>query len=383
MNFPKTHYEMSRDAAPFVPPVRYPSPPKNMWYEVPKEPPTPTTQRPRAIFPWETNQPRASRTFAGEPEPSVEARDFGETWQTRDSGAHTESSSTARSDTPAEAKNEPPTPSTPTIKVTSSDPWNAFSRLNAWDDVPEIGRYVEGLQKHRRGKSQGSGVVSPVGVQPATPAGSGMRAKRGSFKLTDFPSEVERPSLPVTPAPVHRRSYWGEDAAKPGDEKPGEQLPLAEGVPAQSEWVCVHGRRWKPSDCLCEFTDMVRQYKDPVAQLQKLAKQQSDMLLRKLGGEEGTDSSREIPTRSLPFGSEDVKPSAFVPGSTPGPSGSASRGIVHSPRPVKGEATTSLVRNIGGDEPSGPASGSSLPPVPGTAPAPTLGQSPMPRQRQF
>ncbi|KAK0392105.1 hypothetical protein NLU13_1603 [Sarocladium strictum] len=339
INFPKTHYEMSRDAAPFVPPARYPSPPKNMWYEVPKEPPTPT--RPRAIFPWEHNQPRASRTFAGEPEPSVDTRDF------------------APPDTAAEAKNEPPTPSTPTIKITSSDPWNSFTRLNAWDDVPEIGRYVEGLQKNRRGKSQGSGGVSPVGVRPTTPTGSGRRAKHGTFKLTDFPSEVERPSLPVTPAPIHRRSYWGEEAVKPGDEKPGEQLPVAEGVPAQSEW-------------------------DPVAQLQKLAKQQSDMLLRKLGGEEGTDPSREIPTRPLPFGSDDVKSShTFVPGTAHGFSASASsRGIVHSPRPVKGEATTSLVRNIGGVQ-SSETAGGNLPPVPGTAAAPTLGESLIPRRRQF
>jgi hypothetical protein len=367
---------MSRDAAPFVPPVRYPSPPKNMWYEVPKEPPTPTAQRPRAIFPWEINQPRASRTFAGEPEPSVDTRDFGETWQTGGPGSHAEAICTARSDT-AETKSEPPTPSTPTIRVTSSDPWGSFSRQNAWDEVPEIGRYVDGLQKHRRGKSQGSAGVTSPGVQPATPTGSGLRAKRASFKLTDFPTEVERPSLPVTPAPIHRGSYWGEDAAKPGDVKPGEKLPVAEGVPAQSEWVCVHGRRWSPSDCLCEFTDMVRQYKDPVAQLQKLAKQQSDMLLRRLGGDESGDQSREIPSRSLPFGSEEVKSGA--PGMSPDLAATASRGIVHSPRPVKGEATTSLVRNIG-DESYSSTSSNSLPPVPGTAAAPTLGHSPRPRQ---
>ena len=234
--------------------------------------------------------------------------------------------------------------------------------------MPEIGRYVDGLQKHRRGKSQGSvGVTSP-GVQPATPTGSGLREKRRSFRLTDFPSEVERPSLPVTPAPIHRGSYWGEDAAEPGDEKPGPQLPVAEGVPAQSEWVCVHGRRWTPSDCLCEFTDIIQQYKDPVAQLQKLAKQQSDMLLRRLSGEDGNDPARAIPTRPLPFGSEDAM-------SAP----STSQGVVHSPRPVKGEATTSLVRNIGGEESAEAVGSSSLPPVPGTAAAPTLRDSLMPR----
>ncbi|GJN81170.1 glycogenin glucosyltransferase [Purpureocillium lilacinum] len=64
LNFPSTHYEMSRDVKPFVPPARYPSPPKNMWYEVPQEPPQ--TQPLQPIFPWETKQPKPSRAFASE-----------------------------------------------------------------------------------------------------------------------------------------------------------------------------------------------------------------------------------------------------------------------------------------------------------------------------
>ncbi|KAJ4156773.1 glycogenin glucosyltransferase [Fusarium falciforme] len=64
MNFPSTHYEMSQDTTPFVPPERYPSPPKNMWYEVPKEPPAPPTKAPSEIFPWERNRPPPTRSFA-------------------------------------------------------------------------------------------------------------------------------------------------------------------------------------------------------------------------------------------------------------------------------------------------------------------------------
>lgn len=53
------------------------------------------------------------------------------------------------------------------------------------------------------------------------------------MRLTDFPTELERPSLPVTPAPRRRPSFWGEER----DEK-GE-LPAAEGVPAQEDWVSL------------------------------------------------------------------------------------------------------------------------------------------------
>ena len=54
--------------------------------------------------------------------------------------------------------------------------------------------------------------------------------RRPSFKLTDFPTEVERPSLPVTPAPIRRPSFWGE-------ERDESQLPAADGVPKQEDWV--------------------------------------------------------------------------------------------------------------------------------------------------
>lgn len=52
------------------------------------------------------------------------------------------------------------------------------------------------------------------------------------MRVTDFPTEVERPSLPVTPAPI-RRSF----AQASGDEAADEQLPIAEGVPKQEDWV--------------------------------------------------------------------------------------------------------------------------------------------------
>ncbi|WYZ46507.1 hypothetical protein EsH8_IX_000732 [Colletotrichum jinshuiense] len=286
LNFPTQTYEMSQDPAPFVPPERYPSPPRDMWYEVPKEKPT---QKPRQIFPWEVNQPKPTRTFTtdlAEPEAG-------------------ESTPTGSSTTGQ--KSEPSTPATPTIKVVPSDPWTTFTRTNAWDEVPEIERYVEGLHKHRRGKSQGSAGIS-----------GGKMAKEHGLKLTDFPSVVERPSLPVTPAPIRRPKFWG-GGPRTSDGEDEEELPVAQGVPPQSDW-------------------------DPSVQLQKLAKQQSEALLRKLGaGEGGLEGvSREIPTRSFPFGSEGVVSPTYV--------AQASEGAVLSPQPVKGSATTSALRNLGGEQ---------------------------------
>ncbi|KAK2059608.1 family 8 glycosyl transferase [Colletotrichum caudatum] len=308
LNFPSQTYEMSQDPAPFVPPERYPSPPRNMWYEVPKQKPT---QKPRPLFPWEVNQPKPTRIFTAElAEPEAEessSTPTGEQAVSAVSQAPAEPSLTGSSTTGR--KGEPSTPSTPTIKVSPSDPWTAFTRTNAWDEVPEIERYVEGLQKHRRGKSQGS-----VGRSDEK------AAKEHGLKLTDFPSVVERPSLPVTPAPIRRPKFWGSGPGA-GDGDNEEELPVAHGVPPQSDW-------------------------DPSAQLQKLAKQQSEALLKKLGGGEGGPEgvSREIPTRSLPFGSEGVISPTYV--------AQSSGGVVLSPQPVKGSATTSALRSLGSERTS-------------------------------
>ena len=79
------------------------------------------------------------------------------------------------------------------------------------------------------------------------------------MRLTDFPTEFERPSLPVTPAPVRRPSFWGAERDAQGD------LPGAEGVPDQSDW-------------------------DPSARLAELQRKQSEVLAQ------GSAS----PTRAIP-----------------------------------------------------------------------------------
>ncbi|KAH6648225.1 hypothetical protein EV126DRAFT_405249 [Verticillium dahliae] len=138
----------------------------------------------------------------------------------------------------AEQKSEPVTPATPTINVIPSDPWNTFTRTNAWDEMPEIERYVEGLQKHRRVKSQGSPGIASINRKA--------KQERG-FRLTDFPSEVDRPSLPVTPAPIRRPKFWGGGDPGAGDGEDEEVLPVAEGVPLQSAW---NNFRSSPSNSL-------------------------------------------------------------------------------------------------------------------------------------
>lgn len=317
MNFPSTHYSMSEDAAPYIAPQRYPSPPKNMWYEVPKEPPAPPAQPPKPLFPWEGHQPRPSRSFAVESFVQSQT-ELAEAQQGEHESVHPPRVDTENPpiDSPAaETGAEPQTPTTPTVKVNPPPPsdWNSFQHSNAWDEIPEIGRYVEGLQKHKRGRSVGSvgTVASPV------PRGPGGRRSKPGFKLTDFPTAVERPSLPVTPAPVTRSSYWSHGEADAEDADSSQALPAAEGVPAQSDWVCVHGKRWTPSDCLCDLTDLVFVQKDPEEQLRKLAKLQHETLLRKLGSQEGDvdetgGGPRVIPKRSLPFGSEDFKSPTYV-----------------------------------------------------------------------
>ena len=119
-------------------------------------------------------------------------------------------------------------------------------------------------------------------------------------------------------------------------------LPAAEGVPSQSDWVCLHGRQWSPADCPCDLTNILRYYKDPLAQLQKLTEHQSDLLLRleesaALGEDVAGTRGQEISTRPLPSGSEDTKSPTYVAFSPP---------EVVSPKPRKPDSGSSTVQHI-------------------------------------
>ncbi|RAL68717.1 hypothetical protein DID88_007420 [Monilinia fructigena] len=198
---------------------------------------TPKYQRPPPIFPWEANPPKPSRVFPEDDYDDTVVPEAPEVPETPVAGSVVATTEDERS--------MPPTPDNSNHSA-SADPWQTYARANAWDEVPEIERYIGNMTKSRKGNIQ---VVQGYG------------------------SELERPSLPVTPAPIRSQpSFWGE-------EKDGEgALPPAEGVPAQQDW-------------------------DPAAQLDMLARRQSDVLASKLDL-----PTRDMPSRPLPYGSEPVNP---------------------------------------------------------------------------
>ena len=223
-NFPNTHYSMSQDVKPFVPPARYPSPPSDMWYEVPTHRPAPSSQSPKAIFPWEGQQPQASRAFPAVPDEPLTHL-----------GKEKEVEADTMQETAPEVDSVPTKPS-PANPVPSPSVWSSFTLVNAWDDVPEISRYVERTRGHRRGKSSQISLQASKGGDAPEPS-SKKKLNFQSLKLTDFPTEVERPSLPVTPAPVRRPSFWGDDGEDARPNVAGPIVPTAVGVPTQSDWV--------------------------------------------------------------------------------------------------------------------------------------------------
>lgn len=278
---------MSRDVTPFKAPERYPEPPKDMYYEVPE---TPTQQKPAQIFPWERNSSKPTRVFAEDlvqTPPQVEAPQavFHERKPTNSSDEEVTSPVAA---TPSSDEDVP------------ADPWQNFSNntRNAWDDIPEIEQYISTLRA-RRGNLQ---VLHNLGVS-GTEALNHSGGK--SWRLTDFPTEFERPSLPVTPAPIRRPSFWGEERDEAGE------LPAAEGVPSQEEWVCLLS--WVAITKL--FILILEQ--DPVKQLEALTKRQSLVLEKGLDA----DKAKELPQRAMPFGSEgllvQVSPGGSVESVTP------------------------------------------------------------------
>ena len=182
-----------------------------MWYEVPVKPePKPTT-----VFPWEHYAPKPTRVFA---EPPVEL-------------VETPMIPSEQEQHLLPKEPTPPGPSSSYTRVPfepSAESWQTYTRSNAWDEDPEIQRYIETIQA-RRTKSQ---VTSPGAYSNSPGKSPPSPGFRPNTKITDFPTEVERPSLPVTPAPIHRTSYGNEASGTAA-------LPVAEGVCSQEEWVGI------------------------------------------------------------------------------------------------------------------------------------------------
>lgn len=302
-NFPSEIYQMSEDPSLFQPPIDYPEPPKNLYYQIPEI--APAEKRLKPIFPWESYQQKPVRVFANEllpaspigdlmmasdkdQKPLVETGDANKEAPVAGNDEDREHSVTATdndqipsvtinggSQTPSiitdyddeEAAEEDTqdtiTPTTPTEPVKSLVPFASYSRTNAWDEIPEIELYIANLAQKRFGKLQ----TLTKNSNPSDGISSvetSQRFRRPSMKLTDFPTEIERPSLPVTPAPVRRPSFWGEE------KDPAGALPGAQGVPDQAEW-------------------------DPIAKLEELKRRQSEVL-----AQGPTGPMRPIPDRQLP-----------------------------------------------------------------------------------
>lgn len=231
-DLPTETYKMSEDPSLFRAP-KYPEPPKNMYYQVPENPPAPESKPPPPIFPWEEDAPKATRIFLEDvPAPAPPPETLPEPVPPQPA-------------TSATTGEEQASPASPTASTSTAPPTRSFeeySRTNAWDDVPEINRYISRLPQNRRGKLQILFNKAPQTfvntkyeplISPPVPVDNPIADSLdipAAQRLTDFPTEIERPSLPVTPAPVRRPSFWGSERDKAGD------LPGAEDVPEVSEW---------------------------------------------------------------------------------------------------------------------------------------------------
>jgi hypothetical protein len=270
---------MSRDTKLFQPPS-YPEAPKDMWYQVPEKPTQP--EPPKPIFPWEGRAPKPTRVFAESKAPSPPPEPIAAPADSQPSGDQS---------TELAPGFESPPPAQP---IQSPDPWANFqSRSNAWDEVPEIERYMQSLQKPRKKPIQ---VLHQSKPQPTTPPG-----RKPSLKLTDFPTEYDRPSLPVTPMPVRRPTFWGDERDDEGN------LPAAEGVPQQPEWVRQFSSYPVPD--FSAFAPRLRtidgvlfakcQYcgkQNPIAKLEELQRRQTEAMM----SPDKLEEPAEIPSRKMP-----------------------------------------------------------------------------------
>ncbi|KAL4922687.1 hypothetical protein BDW62DRAFT_207379 [Aspergillus aurantiobrunneus] len=214
-------YTMSDDHQLFQPSAFYPEAPKNMYYRVPAT--KPETQKLTQLFPWESHAPKPTRVFADD-ERHLKATP----------------SPTSTKEVSRESQSPHPTSSTSEVPNVPSESWDTYSRSSAWDEVPEIQQYIQSIQQVRKARvqvlsggpnQQNPSHPTPIQQPSTSDAGPSLNLSAGT-RITDFPSELERPSLPVTPAPIRRAP-----AIDSPNEFTTEQLPAAEGVPSQEDWV--------------------------------------------------------------------------------------------------------------------------------------------------
>ncbi|CAA9958885.1 Glycosyltransferase family 8 protein [Pyrenophora teres f. maculata] len=222
-NFPTHTYTFSDNPSLFQAPRAYPEAPRDMWYKVPENKPNPADQ-PKPIFPWEqkADKPKPTRVFAEDfsPEPTPAPT------------PSTHPFSTRHYDDEIAVSGGPEKVMSP--GQSNDQQWQSYQRasVNAWDSVPGIENYVRAISdlsgNGKRGKNQS--MQQTTGTDDISSPLLERRQRRESLILTDFPTAEDRPSLPVTPAPVRRPTFWGEERNQAGE------LPSATGVPDQTEW---------------------------------------------------------------------------------------------------------------------------------------------------
>ncbi|BDD59348.1 hypothetical protein MAP00_004558 [Monascus purpureus] len=230
INLQNKTYAMSEDTELFQPPESYPDAPKNMYYEVPTTKPEP--KKLAQLFPWESHAPRPTRVFLDD-EPSVKS--------------HSKQPSISSTGDESGLSQE----SVTSWEESTTDSWQNYSKLNAWDEVPEIRKYIQSIQRPRRVKTQtiqqqsgtmqkttGRETEAEAAPKTKTRERSDSGSRGGSVLLTDFPCEIDRPSLPVTPVPIRRPSIWDrrDDTSSSSTTSTRPSLSLAEGVPNQEDW---------------------------------------------------------------------------------------------------------------------------------------------------
>lgn len=174
----------------------------------------PLHDRPKPIFPWEETARKPTRVFADE------------TSLTTQPPPRLPNIASSTYQQPSH-----PVSSDPTIQPTQGNTvqYDALPRSNAWDNDTSIDHYVRAVKASQI--RQGSVQVLQSNDRDELESPTGDKKKPESLILTDFPTDVERPSLPVTPLPRQPLTFWGGERDEHG------KLPAAAGVPDQTEWV--------------------------------------------------------------------------------------------------------------------------------------------------
>ena len=196
-------------------------------------------EKPKPIFPWEERALPPTRLFVEDLIPESEADpDFEQAESVLpdiSSPMAALAQATPSFDESVEKSNKKP-PQTPVRQksMPSEEPWQDFIRAsNVWDSVPGINTYVRAVkdsqEKLKKPVASNIGELNALQLQTENEKDT---QRIESLVLTDFPTEIERPSLPVTPAPIQRPVFWGDE------REATFALPPAEGVPSQADWVC-------------------------------------------------------------------------------------------------------------------------------------------------